>query len=351
MREIESPHGAADGRPVSKGARWHVSRRSVVRATAIALLVILIPIVVNQITPRPLAFVLRAGVGMIEDSVNMGPYADRVERITTSDAIRVTVEDQPTAHLTLYSDGEQTPPKPVILLIHGGGWILGAASQVATYAKLLASEGYLVANLEYSLAPEHEYPTAILQSVAALDYLHANSARFGGDPTRLFVGGNSAGAQLAAQVGAIVTNPVLRQEMGVSVDVSVSDLRGVILYSGPYDFHTVDRTDFPAFDTFAWSYLGRKDWSTDPRLDQMSTALTATPDYPPTYLTAGDADPLEPQTYELDAKLRAKGVDVTSRYWTGTGSDLPHDYIFDLSTSAAQKAFVDTVKFLNDHSE
>jgi acetyl esterase/lipase len=112
----------------------------------------------------------------------------------------------------------------------------------------------------------------------------------------------------------------------------------------------VARTNFPAFDTFAWSYLGRKDWQSDPRIDQLSAALTATADYPPTYLTTGDADPLEPQSYELDAVLRAKGVDVTSRYWTGTGSKLPHDYVFDLSKTAAQTAFDDTIAFIEQHS-
>ena len=220
--------------------RW--SRRASLIVVAVAVVVIAIPLVVNAITPRPLALFLRATVAQIEDSVVIGPYADRIDDITVSTAIPVPVDGLPDATLTLFSDGRESETlRPVILLIHGGGFILGDSSQIASYAKLLASEGYLVANLDYSLAPEHEYPAAVHQSVAALEYLHANGAQLGGDPARLFVGGNSAGAQLASQVGAVVTNPTLQREMGITVSVPSADLRGVVLYSGPYDFDTVSR--------------------------------------------------------------------------------------------------------------
>lgn len=321
-------------------------------SVAVLATVIVAPLVVNAITPRPLALFLRATVAQIDDSVTLGPYADRIGDVTASDVIQVPVDGLPDARLTLFSSEEAAvSPRPIILLIHGGGWILGDAAQIDSYAKLLAAEGYLVANLDYSLAPEYEYPSAALQSVAALEFLHENGAEYGGDPTRLFVGGNSAGAQLAAQVGAVVTSPALRHDMEISVSVPAEDLRGVVLYSGPYNFDTVERAGFPGFSTFAWSYLGRKDWQSDPRLDQLSVTHTATEKFPPTYMTSGDADPLEQQTYELDAVLRARGVDVTSRYWTGSGSELPHDYIYDLSTAEAQVAFDDTVAFIEKHSK
>jgi acetyl esterase/lipase len=344
------PAGPALSEPAVPAKRQRRRRRLIV-AGVVTLVVLVTPLIVNALTPRPLALLFRSYVGAIDDTVTIGPYADRLKGIDASEPVSVPVEGLPDAELTVYSDGQESQAgKTVVLFIHGGGWILGKASQVASYAKLLASEGYLAANLDYSLAPEYEYPAPVLQSLAALDYLHKNVASLGGDPTRLFVGGNSAGAQIAAQLGAIVTNSALRDDMHVSVETPADALRGIILYSGPYDFSTVARTNFPAFDTFAWSYLGRKDWQSDPRIDQLSAALTATADYPPTYLTTGDADPLEPQSYELDAVLRAKGVDVTSRYWTGTASELPHDYVFDLSKTAAQTAFDDTIAFIEQHS-
>ncbi len=319
------------------------------RVTTLALVVALVatPFVVNELTPGPLASVLRALNGSVENAVVLGPYADSVEGVESSDVIEIPVDQAPDARVTIFRPGESSETaRPVVLLVHGGGWILGSAGQVADYARLLASEGFVVANLEYSLAPENPYPTPVRQTAAALEYLNENAAQFGGDPSELFIAGNSAGAQVVSQVAALATDDEFARAVGVAVDVPAAALRGVILFSGPYDFDTMEATRFPGFRTFAWAYLGQKDYENFARIDELSTARSATGDYPPTYLTTGDGDPLESQTYELDAVLRALGVEVTSRYWTGSGLGLPHDYVYDLRTDAAQTSLADVVEFI-----
>lgn len=334
-----------------KRRRRRPSRRGVVIAASIVAVLVATPVVVNELTPRPYVGIFRALIGTIDDAVTLGPLEDRTDGVVTSDPIAIPVEGAPDAGLTIHtSDVGTESGKPVILLIHGGGWVVGSASQIGSYADLLASAGFVVANLSYSLAPEEEYPTPILQSAAALDYLHEHAGEYGGDGSKLFVGGNSAGAQISSQLGAVVADPGFARQVGVDIALPAEDLRGVILYSGPYDFDTVGRDDFPGFRTYAWSYLGQKDYENDPRLDELSTTRTATADYPATYLTSGDADPLEPQSYQLDAVLRSLGVEVTSRYWTGSGLDLPHDYVYELDTEAARTAFDDTVAFVERHA-
>jgi acetyl esterase len=343
-----------DEDPVSGPQRTKVrSRGRVVIVTgAIVVGLVAVALIVSAITPRPYALVFRGLIGLIPSSVTLGPYSDKGADVTVGDPVSIPVDRAPNARLTVYSPGGMDDiDKPIVLLVHGGGWMVGEAAQIGDYARILASEGFIVANLDYSLAPEHQYPTPIRQTAAALEYLYVHANEFGGDPSKMFIGGNSAGAQIASQIGSMVTNTVLQDDVGVAVDVPAESLRGVILYSGPYDFDVVDKTGFPAFRTYAWSYLGTKDYENDARLDELSVARNATADYPATYMTAGDADPLESQTYELDAVLRALGVDVTSRYWTGSGLELPHDYVFDLTTEAAQAAFTDTVEFIAQHSE
>lgn len=323
-------------------------RRSVRRWLMVAVGVVALLVVVNAITPRPYVAVFRALIGTIDDSVELGPYADQVGDVVESGPVAVPVEGAPDAVLTIYTPDEAaTQPRPLLLLVHGGGWTVGTAEQVGSYAALLASRGIVVANLDYSLAPEHTYPTPVRQAAAAIDHLHAHAEEYGADPDQLFVGGNSAGAQISAQLGALVTDPSFQDQADIPVDTPAASLRGVILYSGPYDFDTVEAAGFPGFRTYAWAYTGVKDYLAYPRIDELSTVRTATADYPPTYMTVGDADPLLPQTYELDAVLRALGVDVTSRYWTGSGAGLPHDYQFDLRTPEARTAFEDTVAFID----
>jgi acetyl esterase len=329
-----------------------LSKRTVLVAGGIVAALVAIPALVNEVTPRPYDAIFKFLIGQVDSSVQLGSYADTATETTESDPIAVAVDGAPDATLTMYTSNRiSDEPQPVILLIHGGGWVVGAASQISDYARLLASEGFVVANLDYSLAPDFEYPTPVLQSVAALDYLATHADEFGGDPTQLFVAGNSAGAQISSQVGAVVTNPAFASTMGIEVQTPGDALRGVVLYSGPYDFDTIERDNFPGWRAYAWSYVGQKDWQNYARLDELSTVKNVTSRYPATYMTSGDADPLEPQTYEFDAVLRAEGVDVTSRYWTGSDLALPHDYVFDLRTDAARTAFDDTVAFVRSRAK
>lgn len=319
---------------------------------ALVVAIFLIVFVVNQLTPVPFVFLFRQFIAGVDTEVRIGSYADQITQVVESEIISVPVAGAPDAGLTIYTPQNQSAaPRPLVLFIHGGGWVIGTARAVSPFAKLLASEGYIVANLDYSLAPEYRYPTPILQSAAAIDYLLTHASEFGADPTRFFIGGNSAGAQLASQLAAMMTNPAFENEVGIAIQMPAVNLRGIILYSGPYDFDTVEKTNFPGWRMFAWSYTGQRDYEQYPRLDELSTVRNATADYPPTYMTTGDADPLEPQTYELDAVLRALGVEVTSRYWTGSGLNLPHDYIYELDTEAAQTAFADVLQFLSNNSQ
>lgn len=331
--------------------RRRPGRRTAVVAGCLAALVA-VPLVVHELTPRPYVYVFNRLIGTIDSAVELGPLAGRIAGVEETDVVAVPVPGAPDAGLTIFTPPGRAPAvgRPVVLLVHGGGWVTGRADQLAPFSRLLASEGYTVASLDYSLAPGETYPTPLRQASAALDHLVANAAAYGVDPQRVFLAGNSAGAQISSQLAAMISEPAFARRVGVDVRLPAASLKGVVLWSGPYDFDTADRAGFGGFRSYVWAYTGRKDFEDHPRIDELSTVRTATDAYPPTYLTAGDADPLEPQTYELDAVLRAKGVDVTSRYWTGTDAGLEHDYQFDLQTEQARTAYDDVVAFLAAHS-
>lgn len=343
--------GLQGEQPMHSPTKARISKLiKIVASFVVALL--LIAFIVNQLTPVPFVFLFRQLSARVETQVKIGPYADQITDVAESEIIQIPVEGAPDAGLTIYTpQGQSGTSRPLVLFIHGGGWVIGTAKMVSPFAKLLASKGYVVANLDYSLAPEYIYPTPILQASAAIDYLMAHANEYGADPTRVFIGGDSAGAQLSSQLGAMITSPAFENEVGIAIHMPAENLRGIILYCGPYDFDTADRVNFPGWGAYVWSYTGQKNYEQYPRIDELSTVRNVTADYPPTYMTVGDADPFESQTYELDAILRALGVDVTSRYWTGSGSNLPHDYIFELDTHGAQIAFEDVLQFLSDKSQ
>src|SRR5690606_19947888 len=107
----------------------------------------------------------------------------------------------------VWSPAKETDPMPAILWVHGGGWVGGAKSQPALYLRLLAQHGYVVVGIDYSLAPNHRFPVPVQQASRALTWMQAHADELQIDPSRIVLAGDSAGAHIAAQYAALVTDP------------------------------------------------------------------------------------------------------------------------------------------------
>ncbi|MCR8939280.1 hypothetical protein O0555_18345 [Brevibacillus laterosporus] len=103
------------------------------------------------------------------------------------------------------------------------------------------------------------------------------------------------------------------------------------------------------FNTMFWSYTGEKDIKSFSKIDEISTVKQITPNYPPVFLTVGDADPLAPHSADLIDVLQINNVEVESVLFEGTKSELGHEYQFDFSSSHAEKTLEKTIEFLNKH--
>ena len=88
---------------------------------------------------------------------------------------------------------------PILVWYHGGGWVIGDLETADWTARRLANRvGAVVVSVDYRLAPEHQFPAAVEDCWAALEWASTSGAEVGGDPGRLAVGGDSAGGNLAA---------------------------------------------------------------------------------------------------------------------------------------------------------
>ena len=140
-------------------------------------------------------------------------------------------------------------PRPVMLQIHGGGWILGYGErQGLPLRNKLVEAGWIFVSINYRLSPQHKFPAHLVDCKRALHWIKENIAHYGGDPDFILVTGGSAGGHLASLV-ALTANqkPQLLQPGFESADTSV---QGCIPVYGVYDF--VDRhqlrSDIPVKD-------------------------------------------------------------------------------------------------------
>ncbi|MGC4190905.1 MAG: alpha/beta hydrolase [Thermomicrobiales bacterium] len=250
---------------------------------------------------------------------------------------------------------------PLLVWIHGGAWISGDKDNNTPYYEIVASHGYTVISLNYSLGPHAHYPTPVFQINDALAYIQENAARFHADIDRIMIAGDSAGAQLTSQIAALVTNPAYAGEVGITPALRSDRLRGVMLSCGIYDMATfVGEGDPPARTTLermlvwgvgttVWAYTGRRGGAPT-AMTQMSPIDHVTNAFPATWISGGNGDPLtDKQSKPMAAKLESLGVPVTALFWPEDHDPrLPHEYQFQLDTEEGRTALDGMLAFLDE---
>ncbi len=168
-------------------------------------------------------------------SVDRIPFA--VPRKEFLDIPYTSIEGVEAKYLSLdvYSPGTDNKC-PVVVWSHGGGFVGGdKAHPLLSVVKpdFFVSQGFVFVCVNYRLAPKHKFPAQGEDTAAALAYLHDNAAKFGGDPDKLFLIGDSAGGQL---VSVVSTNDAFLKKHGKTLDI----IRGtVVLDIGSFDVPSI----------------------------------------------------------------------------------------------------------------
>lgn len=228
-------------------------------------------------------------------------------------------------------------PAGLLVFFHGGGFVMGSLATADPMCRLIAAQsGVRVLSVGYRLAPEHPYPAALEDALAAFRHVRAAAHSLGARPDLIAVGGDSAGGNLALVVAhqEPVDGPALvlalypvtdvgrtsgsREEFGTGFGLTsdfIRELEGVYLPEGV-------------------------------PVDDGRGAILRADDFtgmPPVYLATAGFDPLRDEGEELAARLRADGVPVVARRFPG----LVHGYAsFTAVSAAARDATLDAASAL-----
>lgn len=239
---------------------------------------------------------------------------------------------------------------PVIVWIHGGGLISGDKAHIRNYCKILASHGYVTVSIDYSVAPEKKYPTPLKQTAAALAYLQQQAKRLHIDTSSFIIAGDSGGAHIAAQTANIIYNNSYAKLIGITPTLNPSQLAGQLLYCGPYDIDNVSTEGaFGGFmQTVLWAYSGSKNHKENELFKTASIINYINGDYPPSFISAGNGDPLLSHSKALARKLVQINAKVDTLFFPQEMQPaLPHEYQFILDTDAGKTALQQSLHFLN----
>lgn len=205
-------------------------------------------------------------------------------------------------------------PLPVMVYIHGGGWVWGS---IDTHDHIMrgyaAAAGCAVVGPDYALSPEAPFPQALEECAAVVRWVARHGAEWGLDPSRIVVGGDSAGGNLAMAVALLLreTDPGLR-------------LKGLLLNYGVFD----SRTDTPTYLEFATGHTLTQEkmefyWRCyapreADRLHPLAAPLRADlAGLPPCLLHVAELDVLAGENHAMERRLREAGVPVEATTFPG----------------------------------
>ncbi|VMF22447.1 lipase [Streptococcus pneumoniae] len=261
--------------------------------------------------------------------------------------------------------GDNINSRPTYLFFHGGGFVAGDKmqgdpNQVSEYSASLyhfeemVKAGYNVVTVNYALASQYPYPTAIKQISDAVAFLEKNAEKYQLNMNEVVIAGSSAGGNLAAEFVTIQANPSYAKEINVTPVMDLSQIKAAVLEVPALDPNRVGKTQRTSiiedyvFGQAIAAYMRQSVISPDRELYASRNLIDkVTADFPPVFITDGNLGSFMDQAQDYAKQLAEKGV--TYELYIpdeATYGDQSHGYLADIHSEATQTYIKKKISFL-----
>ena len=224
---------------------------------------------------------------------------------------------------------------PVIVSVHGGGWVYGDKELYQYYGMTLAQRGFAVVNFTYRLAPEVKFPAPLEDTTNVISWMYENQEEYGLDMEHVFMVGDSAGGHLCGLYSAICTNP----EYAVNYTFKVPNgfvPQAVALNCGAYNpLSEVGVLGGEQDQELMGDFLPEKGSARERALVNVTDHVTEK--FPPVYLMTCVGDFCRPQAPLLEAALKKNGVYYEFKTYGTEENPLYHVFHVTIQEPEGQK--------------
>lgn len=276
---------------------------------------------------------------------------DNGQRIITEIAY---ADEYPNSFLDItYPDSDTSVRRPTLVYFHGGGFFAGsksvgdplASSDVTSLLDDICAAGYNVVNVDYGLVPDCHFPVPVIQANQALAWCDSHADEYGLDMDDVIIMGSSAGAIMASQLGAVITNPQYASALGIEPQLEPSQVRALVIDDAPlvYDKFSL------ATKVLIGNYVSGTIFLSKEQVHVYDATQWVTPAYPPAVLLGSE---YHNDMRAMDAALTRSGVvhelidPLAER-----GLKMPHCFVASERTDkVARDAFGRMLAFLTDQA-
>lgn len=276
---------------------------------------------------------------------------DNGQRIITEIAY---ADEYPNSFLDItYPDSDTSVRRLTLVYFHGGGFFAGsksagdplASSDVTSLLDDICAAGYNVVNVDYGLVPDCHFPVPVIQANQALAWYDSHADEYGLDMDDVVIMGSSAGAIMASQLGAVITNPQYASALGIEPQLEPSQVRALVIDDAPlvYDKFSL------ATKVLIGNYVSGTIFLSKEQVHVYDATQWVTPAYPPAVLLGSE---YHNDMRAIDAALTKSGVvhelidPLAER-----GLKMPHCFVASERTDkVARDAFERMLAFLTDQA-
>ena len=251
-------------------------------------------------------------------------------------------EDRQWQLLDVYRPKTAQGDLPVIVSVHGGGWVYGDKERYQFYCMDLARRGFAVVNFTYHLAPKYKFPQPLLDTSLVFQWVLDNAGKYGLDTQNLFAVGDSAGAHLLSLYCILCTNSDYAARFDFSANMDALP-KALGLNCGAYDLSHGNGLN----GRLMRDYLPKR--GTRDELEQVNPLDHITDAFPPAYIMTASKDFLREDALKLQNKLNSLGVSNTYRLYDNADHSLGHVFHLDIRSADAKECNDEECRFFREY--
>lgn len=274
---------------------------------------------------------------------------------TPADIIRFDdlcyADDDPCQKLDVYRPRElEGQVLPVIVSVHGGGWVYGDKERYQWYCMSLAQRGFAVVNFTYRLAPEYQFPASMVDTNSVFSWVLEHAQEYGMDAGHVFAVGDSAGAHMLCMYTAACTDAAYAARIGIEPPQDFVPT-GIALNCGAYRILIGERTGNPMLDLSANLMADLLPGGGTPEECAVISPIDFVNDrFPPTFVMTADGDFLAPDALPLVQRLVDLNVETTFHYYRSDALELGHVFHCNMKLDEAAVCNDDECAFFFAHA-
>ena len=246
--------------------------------------------------------------------------------------------------LDVYRPKDADGKVPVIVSVHGGGWVYGDKDRYQWYCMSLVEHGFAVVNFTYRLAPKNKFPAAVEDTCRVFAWLREHAEEYGLDENNVFALGDSAGAQLLGMYACLRTDPEYAKLLPFVMPDGILP-KAVALNCGIYRIRKSEKKDMTT-DLMRDIFPGK---GTEGEMRYASVIEHINPSFPPAFVMTAEGDFLAAEAEPLVEKLQSLGVPAEYHYYGDKEHVLGHVFHCNLRLPEAQQCNRDECAFFRKY--